>query len=107
MKKNIQNPVLKSITKHISVTSVLFSLVVLLSAGYVVCMYKTVTIASHHEKTLALFTELQSRVGEKEHVYITKTSSITMSEALALGYEKTTESVAYITTDTEKSLALR
>lgn len=107
MKKNIQNPLLKSITKHISVANILFSFVVLLSAGYVVCMYKTVTIASNHEKMLASFTELQSQVGEKEHVYIAKTSAITMSEALALGYEKTTESVAYVHTDEDISLAIR
>jgi hypothetical protein len=107
MKKNIQNPTLKSITKHMSATSALFSLVVLLSCGYVVCIYKTVTIASNHEKLLAAFTELQSQVGEKEHAYIKKTSSITMSEALALGYEKTTDSVAYVTTNKDVSLAIR
>jgi serine protease inhibitor len=107
MNKNIQNPILKSITKYISLTSILFSLVVLLSCGYIVCVYKTVTVASNHEKTLALFTELQSQVGTKEHVYIEKTSSISMGEALAMGYEKTTGSVAYIKTHTDTSLAIR
>lgn len=107
MKKNIQNPILKSIMKHMSAASILFSFVVLLSCGYVVCIYKTVTIASNHEKLLATFTELQSRVGEKEHMYIKKTASITMSEALALGYEKTTDSVAYVATHKDISLAIR
>lgn len=107
MKKNTQNPILKSIMKHISLTSTLFSLVVLLSCGYVVCIYKTVNIASNHEKTLTLFTELQSAVGEKEHVYIEKTASIDMSQALAMGYEKTTQSVAYINTHKDTSLAIR
>ena len=107
MKKNIQNPLLKSIIKYVSASSLLFSLVVLLSGGYVVCIYKTVTVASNHEKLLAVFTELQSEVGEKEHVYINKTSSITMVEALALGYEKTGEKIAYIHTDKDISLAIR
>lgn len=107
MKKNLQNPILKSITKHMSFASVLFSLVVLLSGGYVVCIYKTVNIASHHEKTMSLFTDLQTQVGKKEHVYIEKTSSIHMDEALALGYEKSTQSVAYINTSKDTSLAIR
>lgn len=107
MNKNIQNPILKSIIKHISPTSVLFSMVVLLSCGYVVCIYKTVNVASNHEKTLTRFAELQSEVGEKEHIYIEKTSSINIHEALALGYEKTTESVAYINTSKDTSLAIR
>jgi hypothetical protein len=107
MNKNIQNPILKSITKHVSVTSTLFSLVVLLSCGYIVCIYKTVTVASNHEKTQTLFAELQSQVGAKEHVYIEKTSSIDMNQAIALGYEKTIESVAYINTHKDTSLAIR
>jgi hypothetical protein len=107
MKKNTQNPIIKNITKYISLTSVLFSLVVILSGGYVVCIYKTVNTASNHEKTLALFTELQSKVGQKEHIYIEKTSAIDMNQAVALGYEKTIESIAYINTDKDISLAIR
>lgn len=107
MKKNIQNPILKNIIKHISTTTMLFATIVFLSVGYVVCIYKTVTVASNHEKTSAMLAELRSQVGEKEHVYIEKTSNITLEGAIALGYEKTTESVAYITQDKDTALAIR
>lgn len=107
MKKNTQNPILKSITKNLSYTSVLFSLVVLLSFGYVVCIYKTVTVASQHEKARTAFAELQSSVGEKEHVYIQKTAAITLDQALLLGYEKTAGAVAYINTSKDIALAVR
>lgn len=103
----MQNPILKSITNKISYTGMCFSLVVLLSFGYVVCIYKTVTVASEHEKTKALFTGLQARVSEKEHVYIEKTTAISMDEALALGYQKNGETVAYINTSKDVALAVR
>lgn len=103
----MQNPIIKSITNKISYTSIFFSLVVLLSGGYVVCVYKMVNVASDHEKTKSLFTELQARVSEKEHIYIQKTGDISMDEALALGYQKNNGGVAYINTSKDIALAVR
>lgn len=96
------------IAKKISLTSVLFSLIILLSCTYIVCVYKTVTIASHFEKERVAFSELQAEVGQKEHVYIQKTATIDVETALALGYERSTaDEVAYIDTHTDSALAVR
>ncbi len=104
MKKNTYTVLVQKINK----TSVLFSLIVLLSCTYIVCVYKTVTIASHFEKERAAFSELQAVVGQKEHVYIQKTSLIDVETALALGYEKSTnDEVAYIDTHKDVALAVR
>lgn len=66
------------------------------------------TIASHYEKERIAFSELQAVVGQKEHVYIQKTSMIDVETALALGYEKSSsDAVAYIDTHKDVALAVR
>ena len=103
MKKNTFTLLFKKINR----TSVLFSLIVLLSLTYIVCVYKTVTIASHYEKQRIAYSELQAVVGQKEHEYIEKTSVIDVETALALGYERSTGDVAYIDTHKDTALAVR
>ncbi|MES2985755.1 MAG: hypothetical protein V4686_01350 [Patescibacteria group bacterium] len=102
MKKNIYKLLAK-----INRTSALFSLIILLSCTYIVCVYKTVTIASHYEREQIAFSELQAVVGQKEHEYIQKTSTIDVETALALGYERSTGAVAYIDTVKDVALAVR
>lgn len=104
MKKNTFTLLFKKINR----TSVLFSLIVLLSCTYIICVYKTVTIASHFEKERVTFSELQAVVGQKEHAYIQKKATIDVETALALGYERsTTDEVAYIDTHKDVALAVR
>lgn len=103
MKKNTY----KLIANKINKTSVLFSLIVLLSCTYIVCVYKTVTVASHFEKERIAYSELQAVVGQKEHAYIQKTATIDVETALALGYERSTGEVAYIDTNKDVALAVR
>ncbi len=104
MKKNTYTLIAKKINK----TSVLFSLIMLLSCAYIVCVYKTVTIASHYEKQRIAYSELQSIIGQKEHAYIQITSTIDVESALALGYQRSTgDEVAYIDTHKDIALAVR
>ena len=103
MKKNIYNTIIKKITS----TSILFTLVILLAFTYIVCVYKTVTIASHYEKEHIALAELQTTVGEKEHMFIQKTSTIDVDTAIQLGYERSISAVTYIDTTKETELAVR
>ena len=103
MKKKTYTLILNKISK----TSILFSLVILLSFAYIACVYKTVTIASNYEIERISFSELQTVVGEKEHSYIVKTSTIDMEEAVKLGYERSAGNVAYLETEKDIELAVR
>lgn len=92
-------------------TTYTYSLLVLsllLITTYIVCVYKTVLIASEHEIQRGNFADLQVTVGEKEHAYIQANTKFDIEEAVRLGYIKTPEThIAFIDLTKDTALAIR
>ncbi len=96
----IKNPTLYSYS--------LLTLTLCLVIAYIVCIYKTVIIASEHEVQRGVFAELQVTVGEKEHSYIQENTKFDIEEAIRLGYVKTPEShISFIDLTKDTALAIR
>ncbi len=89
-------------------TYALIALTVLSVTAYIVCVYKTVIVASEHEVQKGIFAELQITVGEKEHAYIQENTKFDSDEAIRLGYVKTpTSNISFIDLTKDTALAIR
>ncbi len=86
---------MKNKSKNIYNLSVL-TMVLILSFSYIVCIYKTVVLASDSEinnKKIAIINEI---INQKEFDYIDKVASIDIDTAASLGYKKNSENmIAY------------
>lgn len=86
----------------------LLTLSLCLVVVYIVCIYKTVIVASEHEVEKKAFGSLQVSVGEKEHAYIQENTQFDIEGAIALGYIKTPEAhISFIELNKDTSLAIR
>lgn len=90
------------------VTLVAIAITLFFVTAYIVCVYKTVIVASEHEMKKKVYTELQITVGEKEHEYIQANAKFDTDEAIRLGYIKTPESnISFINLTKDTALAIR
>jgi hypothetical protein len=84
------------------------AMVVLLSFSYIICIYKTVVLASDSEinnKNVAL---LSAEINQKEFEYISQVSDIDLNKAIDLGYVKNSEDIiAYFDINDNSEFAIR
>ncbi len=84
------------------------SLVVMLVFSYIICIYKTVVLASDSEINNKKISVLNATINQKEFEYIGQISSIDLDSAMALGYLKNTEDrIAYFSIKDNSELAVR
>ena len=63
------------------------SLVVMLVFSYIICIYKTVVLASDTEINNKKVSVLTATINQKEFQYIGQVSSIDLDKAISLGYQ--------------------
>lgn len=101
--KNTNN---KSIKNIYSLSSIL--MVFLLSFSYIVCIYKTVVLASDTERNNKKIALLSSEINQKEFEHIAQVSDIDLEKAISLGYVKNSEdTIAYFNINDNSEFALR
>lgn len=101
--KNTKN---KSIKNIYTLSSIL--MVVLLSFSYIVCIYKTVVLASDTERNNKKIALLSSEINQKEFEYIAQISDIDLDKAISLGYVKNNEDIiTYFSINDNSEFALR
>lgn len=82
--------------------------VVLLSLSYIVCIYKTVVLASDSEINNKKIALLSADINQKEFDYIGIVSDIDLDKAISLGYSKNDKDViAYFNINDNSELAIR
>lgn len=82
--------------------------VVLLSLSYIVCIYKTVVLASDSEINNKKIALLSADINQKEFDYIGIVSDIDLDKVISLGYSKNNEDViAYFNINDNSELARR
>lgn len=102
--KNTKN---KKTQKNIYTLSVMV-LIVVLSFSYIICIYKTVILASDSEMNNKKMSLLSLNINQKEFDYISQISKIDLARATELGYIKNHESVvAYHNINDNSELAIR
>ena len=101
--KHIQNITLQ---KNLLILSATFF--VILSLSYIICIYKTVVLASDSEANNKAIALLSADINQKDFDYIGKISDIDLNHALALGYRKNVEGeIAYLNIHDTSELAIR
>ncbi len=89
---------------NLSILTAVFILVF----SYIVCIYKTVVLASDSELYNKKISTLNATINQKEFDYIEKISSIDIEKATTLGYKKNTENqIAYYNINDNKEFARR
>jgi hypothetical protein len=102
--KNTKN---KKTQKNIYTLSAMF-LILVLSFSYIICIYKTVVLASDSELNNKKISSLSLNINQKEFDYIGQISKIDLEKAMELGYVKNHESsVAYHNIKDNSELAIR
>jgi hypothetical protein len=102
--KNTKN---KKARKNIYTLSAMF-LIVVFSFSYIICIYKTVILASDSEINNKKISSLSLNINQKEFDYIGKISNIDLDKAIELGYIKNHENmVAYSNINNNSELAIR
>jgi hypothetical protein len=82
--------------------------VVALSFSYIVCIYKTVVLASDSEVNNKKIAIITANINQKEFEYIEQISSIDLDKAISLGYQKNTENkIAYFNIKDNSEFARR
>ena len=103
MKRIIENQIQKNIYTVASIV-----MVVLLSFSYIICIYKTVVLASDTEINSKKIASLSNDINQKEFEYISQVSDIDLNKAISLGYVKNNENViAYFNINDNSEFALR
>ncbi len=101
--KNIRNNKSKNIYTVGAAT-----MVIVLIFSYIICIYKTVVLASDSEINNKKIAVLSANINQKEFEYIGQVSEIDLNKALSLGYEKNTEDrVAYFDINGNSEFARR
>ncbi len=84
------------------------AMVVALSFSYIICVYKTVVLASDSEINNKKIALLVAEVNQKEFEYISLVSDIDLNKAIGLGYVKNNEDViAYFDIKDNSEFAIR
>jgi hypothetical protein len=84
------------------------SMVMAMSLSYIICIYKTVVLASDTELNNKKIALLSADINQKEFEYIGQVSSIDLDHAFALGYTKNTEDkIAYFNINNGTEVAVR
>ncbi len=84
------------------------SMVIILVFSYIMCIYKTVVLASDSEVNNKKISILTASINQKEFDYIRQVSDIDLDRALSLGYQKNTEDrIAYFSIKDNSELAVR
>lgn len=84
------------------------TLAIALIFSYIICIYKTVVLASDSEINNKKIAILATNINQKEFEYIGQVSDIDLDKALALGYEKNTEDrIAYFNINGNTEFARR
>lgn len=84
------------------------SMVIALVFSYIICIYKTVVLASDSEINNKKISILTATINQKEFYYIEQVSDIDLDKAISLGYIKNTEDkIAYFNTNDNKEVATR
>lgn len=83
-------------------------IVVLLSFSYIVCIYKTVVLASDSEVNNKKIALLSADINQKEFDYIAQVSDIDLDKAISLGYKKNSDDmIAYFNIKDNSEFAIR
>jgi len=83
-------------------------LIVVLTFSYIVCIYKTVVLASDSEINNKKIDLLTSSINQKEFDYIEEMASLDINKAISLGYQKNTkDKIAYFDINDNKEFARR
>lgn len=102
--KNTKN---KKTQKNIYTLSAI-AMIIVLSFSYIICIYKTVILASDAENNNKKIASLSLSINQKEFDYILEVSKIDLNKATELGYVKNKESmVAYNNISNNSELAIR
>jgi hypothetical protein len=81
---------------------------VLLSFSYIVCIYKTVVLASDSEVNNKKIALLSADINQKEFDYISQVSDIDLDKAISLGYKKNSDDmIAYFSINDNSEFAVR
>lgn len=81
---------------------------IILTMSYIVCIYKTVVLASTAEVNNKQLEILSADINQKEYSYIKDVSEINLDKAISLGYKRNTEDIiSYVNTKDVKEFALR
>lgn len=83
------------------------SIVVLLVFSYILCIYKTVVMASNSEINNKKIASLSANINKKEFEYISKVADIDLDKAMALGYVKNHKDVISYLNINNNELAVR
>lgn len=95
----------KKIKKNIYIAGSIFLTLIL---SYIICIYKTVVLASALESNAKSVAALEAEINQKEFEFIGKISELDIEKAISLGYQKNThDKVAYATVNTNNEFALR
>lgn len=101
--KNTKNTTQKNIYTLSSIV-----MVVLLSFSYIICIYKTVVLASDTEVNNKKIALLSAEINQKEFEYIAQVSDLDLNKAISLGYVKNNEDiVAYFNINDNSEFAIR
>ncbi len=94
-------------TKNTYTLSII-AMVLMLTLSYIVCIYKTVVLASASELNNKKVENLSSDINQKEYDYIRNISLINLDKAISMGYKKNTEDIiAYVNINDNSELAIR
>ena len=93
--------------KNIYTLSIL-SITAFLGISYIICIYKTVILASNIEMNNKNIELLSNTINQKEFDYIASVSDLDLDKAISLGYIKNTQDkVSYFDINNNGEFALR
>ncbi len=94
------------ITKNTYTLSVIV-MTIALTLSYIICIYKTVVLASASELNNKQVESLSADINQKEYDYIREISAINLDKAISMGYKKNTEDIIAYVNINDISLARR
>lgn len=93
-------------TKNTYTLSVII-LTLILTFSYIICIYKTVVLASSSELNNKQVEILSADINQKEFDYIRNVSEINLDKAISLGYKKNTNDIVAYVNINEGAFAVR
>lgn len=86
----------------------ILSMTLFLGVSYIICIYKTVILASDIELNNKNIELLSNNLNQKEFDYITSISDLDFDKAISLGYVKNTQDkISYFDINDNSEFALR
>lgn len=106
--KNIKYKMKNSKTTKNTYTLSIVIMTLTLVFTYIICIYKTVVLASAIEVNNKKIEILSTDINQKEFDYIRDISLINLDKAISLGYKKNSEDIiAYVNINDNSEFALR